>query len=524
MDTTGNGVGDLNGITQKLDYVAELGVDAIWISPFLKGPQADYGYDISDYCEIDPLFGNLDDFQNLLNSAHERGLKLIMDMVMSHTSDQHPWFEESKQNKTNPKADYYVWADPKPDGSPPNNWLSVFGGSAWQFYPLRGQYYLHNYLKEQPDLNYHNPEVKKSMLEFCRFWLDQGVDGFRLDVVNYCYHDKLLRNNPPYEKGVRTSRLGFPDTYNMQAHLYDKTQPENLDFMKEIRQLLNEYPDQFSVAEIHDDEQIRTSSLYTHKSERLHTAYNFSMLGDGGNLPPASFFRDTINEQLGQFRESWPSWAFSNHDVPRAPSRWSGEQFIHKTELSKLLPIMLCSLRGTVFMYQGDELGLPEAEVPFEDLLDPWGLYFYPRWQGRDGARTPFPWDGSNKGGFTKAEKPWLPITRPHLDLNAKDQDKDEHSTLNTVRRFLDWRKTQQIMRTGDIEFIDLPEPILAFERHANDERIVCLFNLSEDEQKISLLDVNISPRNPGEFRAENTIIGDNNITLPAYGFVFARR
>lgn len=276
-DTTGNGVGDLQGITDKLEYIAALGVDALWISPFLRSPQHDYGYDISDYYAVDLLFGNLEDFKTLLDGAHDLGLKVIMDMVLNHTSDQHAWFGESKLSRNNPKADWYVWADPKPDGSP-NNWLSVFGGPAWQYYPLRGQYYLHNFLKEQPDLNFHNQDVQYAMLDSCRFWLEFGIDGFRLDAVNFCMHDPQLRDNPPKDPAHSSTQLEFPDAYSMQAHIYSKSQPENLDFMRKIRALLDEYDGRFAVAEIGDDNAVKTSALYTADNELLHTAYSFDLM------------------------------------------------------------------------------------------------------------------------------------------------------------------------------------------------------------------------------------------------------
>lgn len=514
-DTTGNGVGDLQGITDKLKYIAALGVDALWISPFLRSPQHDYGYDISDYYAVDPLFGNLEDFKTLLDGAHDLGLKVIMDMVLSHTSDQHAWFGESKLSRNNPKADWYVWADPKPDGSPPNNWLSVFGGPAWQYYPLRGQYYLHNFLKEQPDLNFHNQDVQYAMLDSCRFWLEFGIDGFRLDAVNFCMHDPQLRDNPPKDPAHSSTQLEFPDAYSMQAHIYSKSQPENLDFMRKIRALLDEYDGRFAVAEIGDDNAVKTSALYTADNELLHTAYSFDLMGHKGSMPDASLFIDTLRAQMNEPGESWPSWAFSNHDVVRAPSRWSGSDYGHDPALSKLLPVLLCSLRGTAFLYQGDELGLPEADIPYEKLCDPWGLYLWPKWQGRDGCRTPMPWRATRpNAGFSKAQSTWLPIPESHLPLSVESQVHDKTSTLHAVRDFLYWRKDQSALKTGDINFLESAPQILRFERNSEEEKIICTFNLSNEPQEIP-------PHGNLAYASDGAKENGQNTLLPAYGFAF---
>ena len=515
LDTSGNGVGDLQGITTRLDYIAGLGVDAIWISPFLCSPQDDYGYDISDYYAVDPLFGDKDDFRTLLDGAHERGLRVIMDMVLSHTSERHEWFGQSKQDRTNPKADWYVWADPKPDGSPPNNWLSVFGGPAWQYYPLRGQYYLHNFLKEQPDLNYHNADVQDAMLEACRYWLEFGVDGFRLDAVNFCMHDAQLRDNPPKDSANSSTQLEFPDAYSMQAHIYSKSQPENLDFMRRVRALLDEYEDRFALAEIGDDNAVVTSALYTADNELLHTAYSFDLMSNKGDMPYAALFIDTLTAQMAEPGESWPSWAFSNHDVVRAASRWSGTHYNQIPALSKLLPVLLCSLRGTAFLYQGDELGLPEADIPFERLCDPWGLYLWPKWQGRDGCRTPMPWSAGNpNAGFSDAADTWLPVPATHLPLSVESQECDATSTLQTVRKFLHWRKDQSALQTGDIKFLETAPRLLCFARDNGEDKIICAFSLSPEPQEI-----------PGYgeilYASDGAKEKGQTCRLPAYGFAF---
>ncbi|MAE52335.1 MAG: alpha-glucosidase [Micavibrio sp.] len=516
MDTSGNGVGDLPGITQNLGYIADLGVDALWISPFLKSPQKDYGYDVSDYYQVDPLFGSLDDYRNLLDAAHRLKLKVIMDMVLSHTSDQHEWFRQSKQNRTNPKADWYVWADPKPDGSPPNNWLSIFGGPAWRFHPGRGQYYLHNFLKEQPDLNYHNKDVRQAMLDTCRFWLDFGVDGFRLDAVNFCTHNRGLHDNPPRSDGGSSSQLDFPEAYNMQWHIHDKTQPENLSFMRQIRALLDDYDNRFALAEIGDDNAVQTSAHYTADDDLLHTAYSFDLMGHKGAMPGNRFFIQTLTNQMAEPGQSWPSWAFSNHDVVRAPSRWSGTEYGHSPALSRLLPVLLCSLRGTAFLYQGDELGLPEAAITPDQICDPWGRYLWPLWQGRDGCRTPMPWNNeSPHAGFSTAQETWLPIPSTHRGLTVATQEKDKTSTLHAVRNFLHWRKRQGALKDGDIEFLDTAPDILCFKRSKKgQDTIICAFNLSAELQ-------DVPSHGALAYASDGANENGESVRLPAYGFVF---
>lgn len=473
LDTNGDGLGDLPGITQKLDYIAALGVDGVWISPFFKSPMKDFGYDVSDYRDVDPIFGTLKGFDVLLERAHELDLKIIIDLVLSHTSDEHPWFIESRKDKTNPKADWYVWAERK-NNDPPNNWISVFGGPAWTFDKTREQYYLHNFLTEQPDLNYHNPEVQQAVLDTARFWLDRGVDGFRLDVVNFYFHDKQLRDNPPRTHGKSFgTQLEIPDPYSDQQHVYDKSQPENLEFLERFRALIDEYPDRFTVGEIGDDYPNERSAEYTRGQTRLNTCYNTDMMSGARKELTASIIREPLEEFL-KYPDSWPSWAFTNHDVVRAASRWHpGDGFGHDPRLSKMLIALLGTLYGTVFMYQGEELGLPEAKLKREELRDPWGIRLYPKWQGRDGCRTPMPWD-------EKPLKSWLPVPASHNDLNVATQEKDKDSILNFTREFLKWRKTKPELRDGDIKFIETGDKkLLAFSRGT----LNCVFNLGPDEK-----------------------------------------
>ena len=318
LDTDGDGVGDLPGIVERLDYVAELGVDAIWVAPFFKSPMADFGYDIADYREVDPLFGTLEDFDRLLHKAHGLGLKVMIDQVLSHTSAEHAWFRESRQSRDNPKADWYVWADARPDGTPPNNWLSLFGGSAWQWEPRRGQYYLHNFLASQPDLNFHHPDVRAATLDNVRFWLDKGVDGIRLDAINFCFHDRQLRDNPPKPSEQRVGRGFSPaNPYAFQYHYYNNTQPENLGFLAELRALMDGYADVAALGEISSEDSLGTMAEYTMHG-RLHMGYSFELLTEDFS---AAHIRGTVRQLEAQMTEGWPCWAISNHDVERVLSR-----------------------------------------------------------------------------------------------------------------------------------------------------------------------------------------------------------
>jgi len=472
LDTNGDGVGDLPGIIERLDYVASLGVDAIWISPFFKSPMADFGYDIADYREVDPLFGQMADFDRLLAKARELGLKVMIDQVLSHTSIAHDWFRESRENRTNPKADWYVWADARPDGSPPNNWLSIFGGVAWQWEPRRRQYFLHNFLASQPDLNFHHPEVRAATLDNVRFWLDKGVDAFRLDAINFCFHDRQLRDNPPKPAAMRTGRGFSPDNpYAFQYHYHNNTQPENLAFLEELRALSDEYPGSTMLGEISSEDSLATMAEYT-RGKRLHMAYSFELLTDDFS---AAHIRRTVEALEEKMTDGWPCWSISNHDVKRVLTRWGGDD--PPSELAKLLTALVASLRGSVCIYQGEELGLPEADLSFHQLKDPYGIAFWPNFKGRDGCRTPMPWNDSDAGGFSSAA-PWLPVPNCHRLRAVSHQELDAESVLNGFRAFMRWRKSHAALRCGAIAFIDAPEPALVFTRSQRDARMLIAINL----------------------------------------------
>ncbi|KFE35293.1 alpha-amylase family glycosyl hydrolase [Thioclava atlantica] len=470
QDDSGDGIGDLEGITRRLDHVASLGVDAIWLSPIFTSPMADMGYDVSDYRDIDPQFGTLADFDALVAKAHSLGLKVIIDQVISHSSDQHPWFKEAK--KGGAKKDWYVWADPKPDGSPPNNWQAVFGGSAWEWAPERGQYYLHNFLIEQPDLNLHNPEVQDELLDVLRFWLDRGVDGFRLDTVNYYFHDRALRDNPAMTPDP--DRWPPISTYDMQDHEFDKNRPENLDFLKRMRGLLDRYEDRTLIGEVGEapHRALGIMAAYTAGQDRLHMAYSFDMLGP--KFTPAHF-RSRIEGFFEGAPDGWPSWSFSNHDVQRHVTRWA--KYGAPDAIAKLVISMLASFQGTIGIYQGEELGQTETGLEYHELTDPPGLRFWPENKGRDGCRTPMVWDDGANAGFSSV-KPWLPVKPEQAARAVALQEPDETSVLAHYRRVLAFRKDTPLLRSGRSEFLDLPEPILGFDRIEGETRLTCLFNL----------------------------------------------
>jgi alpha-glucosidase len=480
FDANDDGTGDMAGITRKLDYIVDLGVDAIWISPFFKSPMRDFGYDVADYRTVDPIFGTNSDFNALLSAAHERDLKVIIDMVLGHTSDKHLWFQESCQSLRNPKADWYVWADPNPDGTPPNNWLSIFGGSAWQWDARRRQYYLHHYLRAQPNLNWHNQEVVDAMFGEVRFWLDAGVDGLRLDAITTLTHDPELRNNPPINANPNETK-SLPEAnnpFNWQSLVYTRDQARTLELLGELRTIVNQYDDRYLIGEVADVEMISVSAKYTRTGEHLHSCYNFELMH---RRFTAASLSEIIAKTEAVLLGGWTTWAMSNHDNPRVVTRVGQSSELHGDErvLAKLLLAAVLSFRGGACIYQGEELGLTEAEIAFGDLQDPFGIEFWPDFKGRDGCRTPMPWSsGLPNGGFS-VPKPWLPVPVEHLPLAVDEQEKDPHSVLQMFRKFAAWRKQHVSLVTGDLALVQAHETILAFERRGNDERILCLFNFS---------------------------------------------
>lgn len=516
QDSTGNGIGDLRGIVRRLPYIADLGVDAIWISPFFTSPMADFGYDISDFRDVDPIFGTLEDFDAVVAAAHQLGLKVMIDLVFSHTSDQHEWFVDSRKTDPNDKSNYYVWADAKPDGSPPNNWLSIFGGSAWQWEARRCQYYLHNFLTSQPDLNFHEPMVQNELLDIARFWLDRGVNGFRLDTINFYFADQELRDNPPLPESQRNASIAPKvNPYNYQEHIYDKNRPETLGFLQRLRSLMDGY-NAAAVGEVGDSQRgLEILGEYTAGDDLMQMCYAFELLS--GERPTARSLVDLFKKVDKVANDGWACWAFSNHDVKRHKSRWSLDPAAERCFIT-----MLMCLRGSACIYQGEELGLSEADVPFDSLQDPYGIEFWPEFKGRDGCRTPMVWESSNNnGGFSSKAETWLPVPAEHLGHAAENAENDPQSLLHHYRAAIGLRHTYEALSSGCMDAISANSGVFQFVRTGLSETIFCAFNLDETPVKIQLppgnwqqigIDLNSNP------------LHDMTSTLNAWQFCLARK
>jgi alpha-glucosidase len=516
QDSNGDGIGDLPGITSRLDHIASLGVDAIWISPFFTSPMKDFGYDVSDYCDVDPMFGTLADFDALVARAHGLGIRVMIDLVLSHTSDQHPWFGESRASRDNAKSDWFVWADPKPDGTPPNNWLSVFGGSAWQWDSRREQYYLHNFLVSQPDLNLHNTAVQDALLEVTRFWLDRGVDGFRLDTINFYMHDPQLRDNPALSTEARNASIApSVNPYNHQDHVYSKNRPENLAFLARFRELLDRYPGTTSLGEVGDAQRgLEILGEYTAGTQGVHMCYAFELL----SADPATAARlKTVFDRVASVAaDGWACWAFSNHDVPRHASRWNLDDAAKRAYAA----LMMC-LRGTACLYQGEELGLGEADVAFQDLQDPYGIEFWPEFKGRDGCRTPMVWEATNTGGFSAA-RPWLPVGADHIARSVAAQEDDPASLLNFYRAVLGLRRRYPALAKGDMSAIEVDGDVVSFTRALGDETLRCVFNLSGTPAQQA---IDATVWKGADTGTDSARLADGALALDPWGFgILARR
>ncbi len=464
-DGNGDGQGDFPGLISKLDYVKSLGVDAIWLSPIHPSPNRDWGYDVSDYDGVHPDYGTLDDFQRLTDAARARGLKIILDEVLAHTSDEHAWFAASRDGDA-AKRDWYVWAPPRDDGTVPNNWLSVFGGPAWSYQPARRQYYHHKFLRQQPKLNWMNPQTREAALKVLELWLQRGADGFRLDVANAFLLDTLLRDNPAIpaqERGLTE----WAAAANMQRHIHDSNLEENKAVLDVIRRRVDAFDDRFVFGEF--SEEFERSGCYLPPDQGLHAGYNFALL----LATDAAGIRAHL-ETLARFPDHWPCIAFSNHDVIRTATRFGAGS-------AKVMLALLCALRGTILLYQGEELGLPEVDLRRDQLKDPVGDLYYPLFKGRDGCRTPMPWDAAKAGlGFT-AGSPWLPLGPEHAALAVSEQERDPGSALNLLRRLMRERKAHPQLQDGDLRLLDAPLPLIAFVRGGT---ILCVFNLGGKEMR----------------------------------------
>lgn len=469
QDSDGDGVGDLSGISRRLDYLATMGIDAIWLSPIFPSPMADFGYDVADYCGIDPLFGTIDDFDSLLASVHEHGLKLLLDFVPNHSSDQHPWFKDSRSSRDSAKRDWYIWRDPAPDGGPPNNWISDFGGSAWIFDEATGQYYLHAFLKEQPDLNWRNPEVKEAMLNVLRFWLDRGVDGFRIDVLWHIAKAEGLPDNPinpDYRPEMGEKHKLF--------QIHSTNQPEVHGLAAEFRTLADSYGDRLLVGEIVLPLQ-DLMEYYGRTRPGVHLPFNFQLV----EAPwEAAILRSMIADYEAALPPGgWPNWVIASHDYPRIAARLGEAQ-------ARVAAMLLLTLRGTPTLYQGDELGIGQVDIAPGSVRDPKELREPGIGLGRDPSRTPMAWDRSANAGFSSAE-PWLPLHDDWPTRNVAAQVDDPGSILSLYRELLRLRRGEPALSIGSLRMMQGSDHILSYERQLGRTRLQVLLNLSGTERQV---------------------------------------
>lgn len=464
QDSNGDGIGDLQGIISRLDYLQWLGIKGIWLSPVYPSPMADFGYDISDYCDVHPVFGMLADFDELLEQIHKRDMRLIIDLVPNHTSNQHPWFIEASSSKDNPKRNWYIWHDPMPDGSPPNNWLSVFGGRAWEFDQASGQYYYHAFLKEQPDLNWRNPEVREAVYDIMRYWLNKGVDGFRVDVMWHLIKDNQFRNNP--------KNPGYNEhmaTYEQVLPVYSTDQPEVHEIVMEMRKVVEEYNERLLIGEIYLPIH-RLVTYYGTNNNGAHLPFNFLFM----SLPwDATTIASTIDEYESALPSyGWPNWVLGNHDQPRITSRVGLQQ-------AKVAAMLLLTLRGTPTMYYGDEIGMRDVPIPFDELMDPQGLNMPGKNLSRDPARTPMLWDTGKNAGFTTGT-PWLRHDRRFMRENVEVQKKDAFSILTFYRRLINLRQKESSLMVGNYTPVYSDHQMIAYLRQAEGHaKFLILVNLS---------------------------------------------
>ncbi len=478
-DSNGDGIGDLNGIIEKLDYLAGLGIDCIWLSPVYQSPMADAGYDISDYRSIDPFFGTMKDFDLLLKEAHKKKIKIIMDLVINHTSNLHPWFIESRLSRNNPRRDWYIWHSGI-NGKPPNNWQGVFGGRAWEWDRKTKQFYLHSFLKEQPDLNWRNPAVKAAVFKGIKFWLDKGVDGFRLDVVNCYFKDAQFRNNP-FGLGPNLR------PYDLQKHLYERDRPEMHPLLKELRKLINSYKDRVLVGEVMAEspgDPAMAAGYLGKGSDKLHMSFDFSQV----------FMKWNARKILNTIRTwydatpagGWPALAFSSHDQPRSFSRFSkGKDSISR---AKAAAVLLLTLRGTPFIYYGEEIGMRNGIIKRHEIEDPIGLHYWPVNKGRDGERTPMQWSNKKNAGFSEA-KPWLKVNPEYPETNAGSEEKNPSSLLNVYKKLIALRKQNPALHSGDWEQIKTGPAIIAYFRSSGVQKMIIAVNLSNKKRFFKIND-----------------------------------
>jgi alpha-glucosidase len=504
-DSDGDGLGDLPGLISHLDHLNgtpdSLGVDAIWISPFYPSPDKDFGYDVADYTDIDPRYGTLTDFDTLLYEAHRRGIRVMIDLVLNHTSDRHPWFLESRASRANPRRDWYIWRDARPGKRFPNNWQSVFGGRAWEWDETTRQFYYHMFLREQPDLNWRNPDVRRAIMDVVRFWLERGVDGFRLDVFSAWFKHAEFPDNPP--------RLGLR-SFERQHHLYDTNQPEMAGALAELRRLIDSFPERGAVGELFG-RGARLAASYT-AAEKLHLVFNFAF--SDCRWDPASFLHEITAWDAAVGEQGWPCYVLSNHDLPRHVSRYGGKD---PDAVAKVAAALLLTQRGTPFLYYGEEVALPDTPLRRSEIVDPPGRRYWPFYKGRDGARCPMPWDASHNAGFTTG-KPWLPLHPSFPERSVASQRKDPASVFSFYRELLRLRRGSQALRRGRFHSLT-PHPTgaLAYLRESPGERALVALNFTGRAQTVRLesasgaanWDLALSSLGPSTARA-----GQHEVTL----------
>jgi len=485
-DSDGDGVGDLGGILERMDYLASLGVDGIWLSPFFPSPGEDFGYDITDFKNVDPQMGSLNDVMEIIKACHARDLTILFDFIPCHTSIQHDWFAESRRSRDNPRADWYVWADAAADGGPPNNWLSSFGGgSAWTWEPRRQQYYYHPFLSCQPALDLRNTAVMDAMLDALRFWLDMGVDGFRLDAVQCLTYDPHLRSNPPRYAGDDAVRLGGgpANPFARQQHLFDRDQPDAIPMLEAFRALVEEYePSRVLIGELADVDSSRCAVKYTMDGKRLNAVYDFDLINTDQTF---EHWMELLNIRSAYIKSGWLMHCLTNHDSVRAVSNVTdyAVEAGRGTEAAKLLLFLQATLRGGGIVFQGEELGLPQPDVAFEALRDPWSINLWPDFVGRDGVRSPFPWNASEPHCGFSTGQPWMPVAPEHLCHDVCTQESAPDSVLSFFRALMTWRREMPVLRTGR-ERVGPPDSshLISFERYDGAERLTVVLNFSLQE------------------------------------------
>ncbi len=469
QDADGDGVGDLNGIIRRIPYLRDLGVDAVWISPFYPSPMKDFGYDIADYCDVDPLFGTMADFDCLSAALHDAGLKLILDLVPNHTSDRHPWFVDSRASRNSGKRDWYIWRDGAPDGGPPNNWLSEFGGSAWSYDAATKQYYYHAFLAEQPDLNWRNAEVRNAMHEVMRFWLRKGVDGFRVDVMWHLMKDEAFRDNP-----VNPEYRDSDPPHNRVLPIHSGDVDDVHEVVAGLRRVVDEFGDRVLIGELYLPFE-RLARYYGHDLKGAHLPFNFALL-------QAPWHADSLAKLIAEYEKSlpaggWPNWVLGNHDRPRVASRVGAAQ-------ARNAALLLLTLRGTPTLYYGDELGMPQVDIPAHLVRDPFELNVPGKGVGRDGARTPMQWSAAAFAGFSQVE-PWLPLSPSWRADNVENLAQDDASILSFYRRLLRFRRTSATLQRGRYRTIAALGDVLLYERELDGERILVALNLTDTAAEV---------------------------------------